>query len=135
MKYISGYRNGKKTIRVLLEVTDKDLDMFDELAHCVVTEDKKEHPLEKKYQDLIDKTEKCLWEYVDYNAPKFEKYIGYEPIHNKEVYWVPRDRMEKLLTKRALKQFDAFMMGATCVEEGFYDWDVMAFLKGEERFD
>lgn len=135
MKYISGYRNGKKTMRILLEVTQKDLDAFDDLKHCICTRDGKYHPLMPKYQKLIDQTETELWRYTDYVAPVFEKYIGYEPIHDEDQYIVSRERIEKLLNKKSLKKFDKFMHGATCPIDGFYQWDVLTFLKGQEMLD
>ena len=135
MKYISGYRNGKKTIRVLLEVTHKDLDAFDALKHCICTRDGKYHPLIAKYQKVIDSTQDELWKYIDDVAPQFEKYLGYEPIHKSDKYVVEFDRIKKLLTPKAYKEFEKFMQGGTCVEEGVYDWDFLAFIKGQERFD
>jgi len=135
MKYISGYRTGKKTMRILIEITDYDMLLFDDLAHCVCTEDKEDHPLEKKYQDMLMKTEKVLWRYYDYEAPKFKKYLGYEPIHKSDKYVVEFDRIKKLLTPKAYKEFEKFMQGGTCVEEGVYDWDFLAFVKEQERFD
>lgn len=70
MKYISGKQISKHKYQITIEVTDYDLNLFDNLAHCVCTLDKKKHRLEPKFERIIQKTESVFWKYVDYYKDK-----------------------------------------------------------------
>ena len=70
MKYVSGKQISKHKYQITIEVTDYDLNLFDNLAHCICTLDKKYHRLEPQYERFIQKTEGVLWKYVDYYKDK-----------------------------------------------------------------
>ncbi|MFA5745392.1 MAG: hypothetical protein WCX82_04395 [archaeon] len=81
MRYINGKQVSKQKYEITIEVTDNELNMFDNLVRCICTLDGVYHPLEPQYEKLLARTEKALWKYVDYykdkeklNNPKNSKY-------------------------------------------------------------
>lgn len=136
MLYKSGYQISRNRYHVLLEVSMNDLNNFDDLDKCICTIDKIYHPLEKKYQDIIHKTEAALFHYVDYDEPILRKYYPLpQKLYFENQYTIKQERLKEILTPKALKSFDKYMNGQTYCDEGIYEWDFLRWVKKLEVID
>jgi hypothetical protein len=137
MRQLSGYQVSKNKYHVLLEVTMDEMNKYDDLDKCICTEDKIYHPLEKPYQDLIHRTEKALFKYVDDDEPQLRKIYPYpQKLYFENQYTISEKRLKEILTPKAFKELQSYMRGQTVTEENsIYDWDFLRWIKKKEVID